>query len=95
MKSFASTETEAERVPSIEEWRAERNKALETLDMDYARRTMPHASDDAVRLLAMHKARYECRDISDELRRESERYLKAANSTRIHGLPWPKRNLPR
>lgn len=61
----------------LEQWRNERNEALRTLDMDYARRIMPHASGDDVREIAMHKARYACPDIEDDLRHASAAWLRA------------------
>ena len=60
----------------FEEWRAVRNKAFATLDMDYARRVMPAATDDSVRLMALHKARYDCADLAPELRHASGHWLR-------------------
>ena len=63
---------------------AERNEALRTLDMDYARRVIPQASSDEVRLLSMHKARYHCTMIDAALRRDSARWLAARGSTDLN-----------
>lgn len=94
--SATSTDTDEEKqVPSLAQWLAERNRAFETMDMEYARRTMPNATDDVVRIVAMHKARYECTAISDSLRRDSEAFLKSGGYGRCLGLPWPKRGLPK
>lgn len=53
----------------------ERDKALARLDMEWARRTMPNASSDEVRLIAMHKARYHSLGVSSRKRRASARWL--------------------
>ena len=74
---------------SFDEMKSERNRALETLDMDYARKIMPHAWCDEVRLIALHKARYECTEIADGLRRESERWLKHQGYRRIDRMEFP------
>lgn len=80
----------------LPDWRAERNSALSALDMEWARRTMPDASSDDVRLLAMHKARYECTDLADELRHTSAAFLVERGSTRFNGEPLlPLGLLPR
>ena len=64
---------------------AQRNKALLELDMDYARRTMPDASNDYVRLLAMHKARYECTTMPREARHASGEWLRDRGHKRMGG----------
>ena len=74
---------------SLAEFKLERNAALTTLDMDFARRMLPEARSDEVRLIAMHKARYEAADIAPELRRDSRRWLEERRYARFHGLPWP------
>jgi hypothetical protein len=66
-----------------------RNIALRDLDMDYARAVMPNASSDEVRLIAMHKARYECTEIFTDLRQASERWLKERQYKRLGNLDWP------
>jgi hypothetical protein len=64
---------------------AERNKALENLDMEYARRMIPMATSDDVRLMAMHKARYECTDIAAEFRHQSGEWLRNNGCSRMTG----------
>ena len=72
----------------LSDWRVERNRALATLDMEYARREMPNASSDEVRLMAMHKARVECTDIDSSLRLASVKWLHARNLGRIGPIDW-------
>jgi hypothetical protein len=79
-----------------ETWKAERNKALETLDMDFARRMMPGASSDDVRLMSMHKGRYECIEVADALRSISGEWLRSHGFGRIDGTPiLPAGELPK
>lgn len=56
-------------------WRKERNAAFLRLDMRWARRNFPECSSDAVRLIALHKARYECVDLPVAARLASKRWL--------------------
>lgn len=80
---------------ALQLWREERNAALRTLDMTYARYLMPDASSDEVRLLAMHKGRYECTDIEAALRSASGEWLRERGSTRMDGSPiLPAGRLP-
>ena len=65
------------------------DRALEILDMGYAREMMPMVSSDEVRLVAMHKARYERTSISPELRQESRAWLEKFGFQRYRQLPWP------
>lgn len=60
----------------IERFIHQRDKALANLDMEYARRMIPLASSDEVRLIAMHKARYEAASLAPELRHESGQWLR-------------------
>ena len=73
---------------AVELWKAERNAALSTLDLAWARENLPTASDEVL-LASMHKARYEIPSISDELRHESRRWLEEQGQSRFGGLPWP------
>ena len=73
------------RKPELREWILERNAALSRLDMDYARKVMPDASCDEVRLVAMHKARYECLDLPDKIREDSGRWLREHRFHRMDG----------
>lgn len=73
----------------------ERDVALAALDMDYARRLMPDVSSDEVRIIAMHKARYETTTMARELRHESGAWLRAHGYGRFGGLPLlPEGELP-
>jgi hypothetical protein len=74
---------------------AERNKALSNLDMEWARRNMQGASSDHVRLLAMHKARYECTSIAAELRHLSAKWLRDRGYLRMYRMELlPEGELP-
>jgi hypothetical protein len=74
---------------------ADRNDALRTLDLDYARRMLPGASSDFVRLMAMHKARYECCQIEQELRHASAAWLRSHGFNDMNGNPiLPEGQLP-
>lgn len=64
---------------------AERNRALQSLDMDYARRMLPGATSDFVRLVAMHKARYECTAVAPEARHASADWLRQHKLGRATG----------
>lgn len=59
----------------LDDYIRQRNRALMALDMDWARKVMPFPADDTVRLMAMHKARVHCVHLTDEARRESQRWL--------------------
>lgn len=73
----------------------ERDHALASLDMTYARRAMPDASSDEVRLIAMHKARYETTNMPRELRHASGEWLRVRGYFRWGGLPiLPEGELP-
>lgn len=77
--------------PSI----VERNKALSELDMEWARRKMPEATNDHIRLLAMHKSRYECLHIDAQLRHDSGKWLKENGYKRMFGMELlPEGELP-
>jgi hypothetical protein len=74
---------------------AERDAALANLDMDFARRLMPEASDDLVRLITMHKARYEVVNLPSKLRHESAQWLRDRGLSRFDGTPvLPEGELP-
>ena len=78
----------------IEEYVRQRDAALSTLDMEWAAQMMPYAAPE-VRLMAMHKARYEAVDIAPELRKESAEWLQAAGCARLDGSPMlPASELP-
>ena len=69
----------------MDQWRKYRNEALAALDMDWARQMMPTASNDHVRLTAMHKARYECTDLAAEQRYQSSDWLRQHGYGRMDG----------
>lgn len=71
-----------------------RDHALAKLDMSWARKMMPDASDDGVRLIAMHKARLEIIDMPADLRKDSARFLHAHGLTRVTGEPADPDHLP-
>lgn len=86
------TNHQQQRPPKMME---QRNAALASLDMDYARRMLPNAENDMVRLMAMHKARYETTTMPRELRHESGEWLRSRGYRRIGGLPLlPEGELP-
>ncbi len=76
-------------IVEIEKWRRERNQALATLDMAWAKETMPHASCDFVRLIALHKMRVECTDLHKVQRLDSIEWLRERGFRRINGLELP------
>lgn len=65
------------------------DKALVEMDIEWARRKMPYAINDTVRLCAMHKARYEITTINNSLRKASRDWLEKRHYSRYGGLPWP------
>ena len=79
---------------STEELVAERDAALAALDWEYARKFMPNTTD-AVRLIAMHKARYEAVMVDSALRHESRRWLAERGYKRLTGTELlPQGELP-
>jgi len=73
----------------------ERNRALMEIDMDYLRRMLPTATNDYVRLLSLHKARYECTAIPVTFRHASRAWLSEQHSCRLDGTPLlPEGELP-
>lgn len=78
----------------LEQFLSERNNALTFLDQEYVARMVPNAPA-SMRLLILHKARYECTAIKAELRRESGRWLVANGFGRMSGEPvLPDGELP-
>jgi len=79
----------------LEDYLIKRNSALINLDMEFARKMMPGADNDHVRLIAMHKARYEVISINDDLRLESGNWLRKRGYGRMMGEPvLPDGELP-
>jgi hypothetical protein len=73
----------------------ERNQALATLDLRWARKNAPGASSEEVLLLSLHKARYHCKDIARELRHTSAAWLRARGYSGWHGQQLlPEGQLP-
>lgn len=70
---------------SFDEYIMERNEALSSLNLDWARSVIPGADSEAL-LCAMHKARYECSAIAKELRHESGAWLKDRGFKRLGGF---------
>lgn len=68
----------------------DRNTALESLDIAWARKNSLGRSDDETLLIALHKARIECTDISPELRRESTEWLRQRGYKRFDGRELPQ-----
>jgi hypothetical protein len=67
----------------------ERDAALTTLDLNWARKLLPEGTSDEILLTSMHKARYDCTAIAPELRHASGDWLRSRGLTRIAGLEWP------
>jgi hypothetical protein len=62
-----------------------RNKALIEMDMSYFREIIPMATCDEVRLIAAHKARYECAQIPPEFLHSSGAWLRDHGMKRLYG----------
>jgi hypothetical protein len=62
----------------FEQWITERNEALRTLDLRYARRSLKLGDDvdDEVLWLALHKARVNCTGVAEQYREESKFWLR-------------------
>lgn len=66
---------------------AERNRAFEAGDLEWARATAPYEMSDEVIETAFHKSRYECTQVSDARRLESQKWLVERNMRRMTGEP--------
>jgi len=72
-----------------------RNTALANLDIEYARE-MTGGKNDAVLLMALHKARYECTALADDLRNFSALWLREHRYKRWNGADLlPNGELPK
>jgi hypothetical protein len=60
----------------LQQFLTDRNAALRTLDIEWARKMCPGASSEYILLLALHKARYSCTAIEPELRHASAAWLR-------------------
>jgi hypothetical protein len=67
--------------------------AYKTLDISWARRMLPQAATTphGDLLIAMHKARYECKYLEDEYRHKSRDWLEGRGHLRVREQPWPTR----
>ena len=66
----------------LDEFLAERNRALKTLDIKWARKNSS-LGDDETLLCALHKARYECLSIDKDLRAASGVWLRERGYKRM------------
>ncbi len=91
MPNFSSPlETDAELVAFLDA----RNKALAELDESYVAKMVPKAPP-GMRLLILHKSRYECTSIAPELRHESRAWLAEGGYKRMNGTELlPEGELP-
>lgn len=73
---------------------AARNAALVALDEEYVAKTIPQAPQ-RMRLMILHKSRYECTDIAPELRHASRAWLAENGCSRMtQGPLLPEGELP-
>lgn len=79
----------------LPEWRTARNHILETLDVAAAMAHMPGLCDRETALVALHKARYDCMDIADELRHESAAWLRERGYGALDRPLLPEGELPK
>jgi len=68
----------------LEELLARRNRALADLDLDYAKKATG-SDNEEVLLVALHKARYECVQLEDDLRNFSALWLRQHGYKRADG----------
>lgn len=83
---------------SIAEWRAARNRVLRDLDVEEAKLMLGPAAEragDEVILMSLHKGRYDCVDMPDELRHESAAWLRERGYSGAFGPLLPPGELPR
>lgn len=72
----------------MQQWLHERNKAFRTLDLVWARKQVNYLTDET-QLMALHKARYECKAIEPEYRHTSREWLQSRGFGRTFNQPWP------
>lgn len=77
----------------LDNYLANRNAALTSLDLEWAKKQMPGASETVLEC-AMHKARYECTAIDRQLRRDSAAWLRKNNFGGLTGPLLPEGELP-
>lgn len=79
---------------ALKRFLAQRNEALRTLDESFLAMTMPQVKPE-MRLLILHKARYETTTIDAKLRHESRAWLAERGFGRMTGAPLlPEGELP-
>jgi hypothetical protein len=79
----------------IESFLKERNQAFIELDEGYVFRKMPESRPE-IRLMILHKSRYECLQIPTPLRNESAEWLRERGLKRVGGIELlPKGELPK
>lgn len=79
---------------NIKELLEERNEALRTLDRNYVKKYYKGSRKDSDHFLLsiLHKSRFECIAIDDQLRLESKEWLQKNGFKRIFGLEFPQGN---
>jgi hypothetical protein len=78
----------------LKDFLIDRNAALASLDEEYVARMLPNAPAE-MRLLILHKSRYECTAIAPELRHQSRAWLAEHGFGRMTGDPLlPEGELP-
>ena len=71
--------------PDFQRAEASRNDAFENDDLEWARAALADGTPHEVVVMAFHKARYECTEVSEKKRRESQFWLHANGVTRLTG----------
>ncbi len=72
---------------ALEKYIVERDRALSSLDMEWAAQQMPYSAPE-VRLLAMHKARCKAAMIAPKLQDESREWLRTNGYHQLND-GWP------
>lgn len=73
----------------LKQFLKERDEALVSLDLEYARRKFPQAADETL-LMALHKARVEVLTMPETLRRKSMEWLKERGYGPMTEVNWPE-----
>jgi hypothetical protein len=69
---------------NLEKFLARRNRALADLDLEYAKE-VTGSDNEEILLMALHKARYECVQLDDDLRNFSALWLRQHGYKRDDG----------
>ena len=72
-----------------------RLRAFERGNIEWARKLLPKGTDMRIVVMAFHKARLECREVSDKARIESRDWLIERGLTRFDGSPVAPDGLPK